>query len=161
MLCYFTTKYGDLWLWAHVPCKCIHGNEREGREGEEKRGTQLSLEEQRIKTSWEAEVVQRGSSEYSGQGRSVPSAGSCWVVQRTARPDGASGSLLQRTVLTCLLQQEVPSLLQAMWWQDRVETGTAGHLSGDYRLIVGKRNFLHPPRPQPKAENLELFVSWG
>ena len=164
MLCCFTTKYGDLWLWARVPCKCIHGNEREERERKN--------EEHSI--AWKSSVLRlRGrqkwfsgwSSEYSEQGRSVPSAGSCWVVQRTARPDGASGSLLQRIVLTCLLEQEVPSLLQAMWRrQDRVETGTAGHLTGDYRLIVGNRNsltFLHPPRPQPKAENLKLFVSWG
>ena len=139
--------------------------ETKGEEGRERKNDEHRL-------AWKSRVLRLHgrqkwfsgwSSEYSEQGRSVPSAGSRWVVQRTARPDGASGSLLQRIELTFLLEQEAPSLLQAIWWQDAVETGTAGHLT-DYRLIVGNRNsltFLHLPRPQQKAENLELCVSWG
>lgn len=128
MLCCFTTKYGDLWLWARVPCKCIHGNEREERERKN--------EEHSI--AWKSSVLRlRGrqkwfsgwSSEYSEQGRSVPSAGSCWVVQRTPSPP--SGCPLQCNVLTCLPGQE-----------DKVEIGTAGLLTGDCHLIVENRQSL-------------------
>lgn len=78
--------------------------------------THLSLEEQRTKTSQEAETLSG-----SGEGNSeqfvnrviwsVSSAGNCWMVQRTPSPNHALLSPLQGNVQTCL--QELTSCLQA------------------------------------------------
>ena len=48
--------------------------------------------------------------------------------------------------------------------EDKVEIGTAGHLTGDYRLIVENRHsvtFFHLPQPQQKLKTWNYLCPWG
>lgn len=168
-----------LWLWAWVPCNFIQRNEREGskeggktekRKEERKGGKERGRAKKDVhKPAWKSSVLRphgRGIVNTTGRmGWSVPSAGNSWVVQRTLSPDAASGCPLQGSALDSSRRTRSSLFFcRPVWGEDRVETGNAEPLAGDYCLIVENRNsviFLNPLPPKQKLRTWKYLWPWN